>query len=74
MTASYFHVWALAVAGSALCAWWLTVRPGASYRGVASSVSFLIILMAVLLAVLALFGQPSRSPSGAPSSSVASLG
>ncbi len=53
-----FQIWSLIVAISALCAWWLVLRPGASFRGVYSSVSCLIILMAVLMAILALTGQP----------------
>ncbi len=53
----------LVIAACALSGWWLAVRPNASYRGVSSSVSFLIICMAVLLCILALSGQQARAQS-----------
>ena len=56
MSLQGYQLWALLVAAAALCGWWLAVRPGASYRGVAGSVSWLIILMGVLMAALAITG------------------
>jgi hypothetical protein len=47
----------LVVALVALSGWWLAVRPHASYGGVSSTMSFLIVLMAVLLCILAVGGQ-----------------
>jgi hypothetical protein len=47
----------LVIALAALSGWWLAVRPRASYRGASGMVSFLIVLMAVLLSVLAISGQ-----------------
>lgn len=54
---TWFAVWSVVMAASALCAWWLTVRPGASQRGSAPTVSIMIIAMAVLMAGLAIRGQ-----------------
>lgn len=54
MTADNGHIWISVIAVSALAGWWLAVRPGASYRGVSSSISVLILLMAALLSALAL--------------------
>lgn len=61
----------LVIALVALSGWWLAVRPRASYSGVSSTMSFLIVLMAVLLCVLAVGGQqhaptPSAARSAAP--------
>ena len=50
-------VWLLVIATCALAGWWLSVRPNASYRGVSSTMSFLIVSLAVLLGILALAGQ-----------------
>ena len=55
----------LVIALVALSGWWLSVRPHASYGGVSSTMSFLIVLMAVLLCVLAVGGQEYGS--GPPS-------
>jgi hypothetical protein len=59
--ADAFHLWVLVVATVVLTAWWLAVRPGASYRGASAPVSVLIMVLAVLLGVLALGdGQDRR--------------
>lgn len=71
MAADSGHLWTLLIAFSALAGWWLAVRPGASYRGVSSSVSILIILMAALLSALAIH-QP-RAASAHPPGGSASL-
>lgn len=55
-------VWMLVLASCALTAWWLAVRPNASYRGVSGTMSFLIISLAVLLGILALAGQSGGPP------------
>ena len=47
----------LVIAGAALSGWWLTVRPRASYGGISTTMSFLIVLLGVLLCVLAVSGQ-----------------
>lgn len=59
-------LWVLVIAASALAGWWISVRPGSSYRGAAAGMSGLIITMAILMCLLAIQGQsPSRSgPSG----------
>lgn len=59
------HSWILALVATALVAWWLMLRPGASYRGMSPSASCLIIALAVLLSVLSLRPGP-RSASAAP--------
>jgi len=51
------QLWVLVIAAAALSGWWLAVRPRASYCGVSSTMSFLIVLMAILLCVLAISGQ-----------------
>jgi hypothetical protein len=53
----YDILWVMVIAASALCGWWLAVRPGASFRGAAASMSCLIIIMALLMCVLAVQGQ-----------------
>ncbi len=63
MTSPLAHLWLLTIAAAALTAWWLSMRPRASYRGVSATMSVLIVLMAVLLCVLAFSGQ---SPVGGP--------
>ncbi len=57
--------WMLVLATTALVAWWLILRPGASYRGMSPSATCLIITLAVLLSVLALRPEP-RSASAGP--------
>jgi hypothetical protein len=55
----------LVIALVALSGWWLAVRPRASYRGISSPVSFLIVVAALLLCMLAVGGQhdsPGRLP------------
>ena len=51
------QLWYLVIGATALAGWWLAVRPRASYRGVSTSMSYLIMLMAALLCVLAVSGQ-----------------
>jgi len=66
------QLWMLVIAVCALAGWWLAVRPGSSYRGVSSSMSCLIVVMAVLMCALGLFGQrPAGSPPPPPSPSIA---
>lgn len=48
--------WILVIVATVLAGWWLAVRPRASYRGVATPVSFLIIVAALLMGLLALGG------------------
>jgi hypothetical protein len=57
MGTELLQLWYLVIAATALAGWWLAVRPRASYAGISTTVSFLIILMAVLLCVLAVSGQ-----------------
>ncbi len=64
MTNPLAHLWILTIAAAALVAWWLSLRPRASYRGVSGTMSVLIVLMAVLLCVLALTGQSFVAPGG----------
>jgi len=59
------HLWMLVIALVALSGWWLAVRPRASYGGISSTMSFLIVLTAVLLCILAIGGQHD-SPRPAP--------
>ena len=49
--------WFLVIAAAALSGWWLSVRPRATYSNISSTMSVLIVLMAVLLCVLAVRGQ-----------------
>ncbi|QOJ15722.1 MAG: hypothetical protein HRU75_14200 [Planctomycetia bacterium] len=44
--------WLVTIAGTVLCGWWLSIRPGASCRNVATPVAFLLILLSSLLAIL----------------------
>lgn len=48
----------IVIATGALVGWWLTLRPNATYRGAGGTTSCLIILMAVLMLILAIGGQP----------------
>ncbi|MBI5863184.1 MAG: hypothetical protein HZB38_01460 [Planctomycetes bacterium] len=57
--------WVLVIAASALVGWWLAVRPGATFRGAAASMSCLIMVMAILMCVLAIQGQESGRSSRA---------
>lgn len=57
MEAGSFQQWSLIVAAACLCGWYLSLRSGASMTAISSSVSFLIILMAGLLVMLAVNGQ-----------------
>jgi len=60
MSAQWFTAWILVIVATVLAGWWLTVRPRACYRGVATPVSFLIFVAAALMFLLALSGQGSR--------------
>lgn len=53
--------WVVTFTGSVVAGYWLAVRPGSTYRNIATPVSALVILMAVLLCLLALSGQDLRS-------------
>jgi len=57
MTSEQLAFWTISFAGSIVAGWWLAVRPGATMREIATPVTFLIIVMAVLLCLLALTGQ-----------------
>ena len=57
MPTRWEQLWLLVVAATVLSGWWLCIRPGASYRGVGSGVSVLIIVLAVAMAVLAVCNQ-----------------
>ncbi len=61
MEPSQFLFWTLAFAGSILAGWWLAVRPAATTRALATPVSVLVLLMAVLLGMLAISGQDFES-------------
>ncbi|MDX2198392.1 MAG: hypothetical protein SF069_05405 [Phycisphaerae bacterium] len=52
-----FLFWLLAVTGSVVAGWWLSVRPGASMRDMNTPVAALSIVMALVLAMLAMSGQ-----------------
>ena len=67
MAPDWSHVWMLVIAVAALCGWWIAVRPRATYGAISTTMSFLIVLMAVLLCVLAISGQRGAgrpAPSG----------
>jgi hypothetical protein len=57
MTSNAREMWVLVIAATALTGWWLSLRNGASFRGVQASMSFLIVTLAVLLSILAISGQ-----------------
>lgn len=57
MGADWSQIWMFVIVASALSAWWLAVRPRASYRGISATMSILIVLMAALLCLLAISGQ-----------------
>jgi hypothetical protein len=65
MGADWSQLWMLVIAAAALSGWWLSLRPRASYAGISTTMSFLIVLMAVLLCVLAISGQRG-SPRSVP--------
>lgn len=56
-------LWVLVIAASALVGWWISVRPGSSYRGAAAGMSGLIMVMAVLMCMLAIQGQGTNAAS-----------
>ena len=49
--------WTLASAGAVVAGWWLAVRPAATLRDIATPVSFLTIIVAILLCLLVFTGQ-----------------
>lgn len=53
--------WTIAFAGAVLAGWWLAVRPGQTPRGAATTVSCLILLMAVALCLLVLLAPGGAS-------------
>jgi hypothetical protein len=57
MSVQQFLFWTLAFSGAIVAGWWLAVRPAASPRDLATPVSVLLMLLAVLLGILALTGQ-----------------
>jgi hypothetical protein len=60
MGVEVFQLWHLVIAAAALTGWWLTLRPRASYAGISTPMSYMIVLLAVLLCVLAVSGQRGR--------------
>ena len=54
MGTQWFAIWPLVIVAAVLAGWWLTIRPRSSYRGVAGPVSFLIVVAAILMCILAL--------------------
>ena len=58
-----FIFWLVAVAATVVASWWLSIRPGACYRGAAPTASFLLVVLALLLCMLALTGQDSHGSS-----------
>ncbi|MFN0135777.1 MAG: hypothetical protein ACKVS9_06625 [Phycisphaerae bacterium] len=59
------NYWALVISVAALAGWWLCVRPRSSYRGAGTTMSVMIVLMAVLMGILAV-RQPPRGAMAAP--------
>ena len=57
MSVDWSQIWFVVIAVAALSGWWLAVRPRATYCAISTTMSFLIVLMAVLLCVLAVSGQ-----------------
>ena len=55
-----FIFWIVAVAATVTAGWWLSIRPGACYRGAATTVSCLLVVLALLLCMLALTGQDAQ--------------
>jgi hypothetical protein len=66
MGAPWFNLWPLVIVAAVLAGWWLALRPRASYRGVATPVSLLIVVAAILLCVLALSSPRGRGPRAQP--------
>lgn len=73
MEAGSFQQWSLVVATACLCGWYLSLRSGASMHAISSSVSFLIILMAGLLVMLAVNGQGEPRAFAAEKGAIARL-
>lgn len=59
---TWFATWSAMMAASALCAWWLTLRPAATQRGSSPTISIMVISMAILMAALAIRGQGTSIP------------
>ena len=57
MGCASYELCVLTIATSALAAWWLGLRPGATFRAIAPTLSVLIVLMAVLMMILAVDQQ-----------------
>lgn len=57
MSFDWTNVWLLVISSIALAGWWLTLRPRPVSRGVSTTMSTLIVVMAILLCVLAFNGQ-----------------
>lgn len=66
MSAEIGSLWILVIAATALTAWWLMLRPNASYRGISASASFMIVVLAVLLGILAIHGQSANASPAQP--------
>ncbi len=71
MSVEVGSLWILVIAATALTAWWLMLRPNASYRGISASASFMIVVLAVLLGILAIHGQSARAAPAQPSAPAA---
>lgn len=57
MALHQYVFWLVSISGAVLAGWWLAVRPGASMRDVATPVSALAIVLALLMAMLSFSGQ-----------------
>jgi hypothetical protein len=57
METEQFLFWVLTFSGAVVAGWWLAVRPASSARDLATPVSVLVLLLAVLLGFLAITGQ-----------------
>ncbi len=57
MTLDRIVFWMLIGAGAVLAGWWLAVRPASAGRDLATPVSFMTIVLAVLLCLLVLSGE-----------------
>jgi hypothetical protein len=62
MGSASYELCLLTIATAALAAWWLGLRPGATFRGIAPTLSVLIVLMAVLMSILSLDRQWNHRP------------
>jgi hypothetical protein len=71
--AQVFVLWVLVIVAATLAGWWLAVRPQASYRGIATPISFLIIIAAILMCVLALSSPRAGTTPLPPSDPPAAL-